>query len=146
MTAAPHAGGVFLSAYNPEGSARYPMVNRDCWIKPMSNWFTSVESFLAHPVVSLLIGTVITWFFSKLYYMRSGRELTAAAERLARLSELLLRLVESHGLGQKTTVNRDAEGHSTGLVQHAEVRDSIQASVQIVGATLTTVKRDDSVA
>ena len=65
------------------------------------------------PVVSIIIGSVITWFFSYIYYKKSGDKLREEAEKLERLNILILRAMENAGLAK---LNKDENGNPTGLI------------------------------
>jgi hypothetical protein len=61
--------------------------------------------------VGVLLGGLITWLVSWLYYRTSARELRAEAAELRRLTTLMLRGMEHAGW---VRLNRDAEGRITG--------------------------------
>lgn len=65
------------------------------------------------PVVSIIIGGVITWFFSYIYYKKSGDKLREEAEKLERLNNLILHSMENR-FGVK--LNRDKNGNPIGLI------------------------------
>ncbi|HKT28782.1 hypothetical protein [Dyella sp.] len=114
-------------------------------MSPMHAWLNHI---FGDPTVALvvglmgggLIGYAISWWFAR----SSSKELRNQVKTLRAHVELPARMLEAQGQGQKVTLNRNEEGEVTGLVHHASLHDEIQSSVQILGATLTTVKPEDS--
>jgi hypothetical protein len=65
----------------------------------------------------VVVGGLITWGVSWHFYRKAGDELRAEAERLRRLSELVL-YVQLHPDAQ-IEAKRDEKGHVTGLIVSA---------------------------
>jgi hypothetical protein len=53
---------------------------------------------------AVLLGGLITWYFSRLYYRKAGNELRDEAARLRHLSNIMLNAMEDAGL---VKLNRD---------------------------------------
>lgn len=83
---------------------------------------TFMQIFM-HPLFSLLIGSVVTWFFAWIYYKRAGDQLRAEAQSLQTATGAILYFLENPGA--KIDVARNIDGKVTGLV----VQVSGQASV-----------------
>jgi hypothetical protein len=64
-------------------------------------------------VGALLLGGLITWYFSRLYYKKSGDELRDQAARLQHLSNIMLNAMEDAGL---VKLNRGQSGEIKGRV------------------------------
>lgn len=62
---------------------------------------------------ALLLGGLISWYFSRLYYKKSGDELRDEAARLRHLSHIMLNAMEDAGL---VKLNRDQSGEIKGRV------------------------------
>jgi hypothetical protein len=77
-------------------------------------------------LISIVIGAVITWFFSWLYYAKSGKQLVQEAAKLRQLNELLLRGMENAGLMK---IARDESGQPTGLVIELEAHIGASSSM-----------------
>jgi hypothetical protein len=87
-----------------------------------------------------LIGYGISWWFAR----GSSEELRSQIKALRAHAELPARMLEAQGQGQRVTLNRNEEGEVTGLVHHATLHDGIHLGMQVPGATITTVKPEDS--
>jgi hypothetical protein len=62
---------------------------------------------------ALLLGGLISWYFSRLYYKKSGDELRDEAARLRHLSTLMLNAMEDAKL---VKLNRDQSGEPLGRI------------------------------
>lgn len=80
--------------------------------------------------VSIVIGSLISWFFSRRYYVKAGQELQAEAAELRHLNNLLLRGLENAGMMK---VARDEHGNPTGLeiALEAHVKSSSSAKATL---------------
>lgn len=63
-------------------------------------------------IFSVIVGGLITWFASKYFYIKAGKELREEADELRRLNVLMLRALENAGLAH---FHRDDENNITGL-------------------------------
>jgi len=79
-------------------------------------------------VISMAIGALITWWVSKYYYEKAGKELESEASELKNLNTLILRAMENAGLAK---FNRDKNGDIKGMV--------INLSAKIEGKSETSV-------
>ena len=70
-------------------------------------------------IISMAIGALITWWVSKHYYQKAGKELEIEASELKKLNTLMLRAMENAGL---TEFNRDEHGNIKGLVIDLSVK------------------------
>jgi len=61
----------------------------------------------------LFFGGLITWYFSRLYYKKSGDEMATEAARLRHLSTLMLNAMEDAGI---VKLNRAQSGEIVGRV------------------------------
>jgi len=77
-------------------------------------------------LISILVGSVVTWFFSWRYYAKAGKELQEETAKLRQLNELLLRGLENAGLMK---VARDESGQPTGLVIELEAHIKAMSSM-----------------
>jgi len=98
-------------------------------------------AFLTNPLVTLLIGSGITWFFAWYYYRRAGEELRVEAAHLRKTSELTLRWLESKG--ENVEVIRDDQGRPTGLLHHVSVVESLSVNATVIGGELREVRDDE---
>jgi Tfp pilus assembly protein PilW len=64
-------------------------------------------------VVSIVVGSLITWLVSRAYYLRASEDLTKEASNLRQLTELMLRGMEAAGW---VKFNRDSNGKPTGII------------------------------
>lgn len=62
---------------------------------------------------ALLFGGLITWYFSRLYYKKSGDEMATEAARLRHLSTVMLNAMEDAGI---VKLNRAQSGEIIGRV------------------------------
>jgi hypothetical protein len=76
-------------------------------------------------VFSMTIGALITWWVSKHYYQKAGKELQTEASELKKLNTLMLRAMEKAGLAK---FYRDEHGNLKGIV--IELSTKIKASSQ----------------
>lgn len=79
------------------------------------SWLTDRGTWLT--VVSLLVGSVISWLVSKHYYDESGKELVAETVRLRELHNYTLTVLQNMQAGPQVvgTVERDAQGNPKGV-------------------------------
>ena len=114
-------------------------------MSPLHAWLNHI---FGDPTVALVVGLIgggligygISWWFA-----RSGsKELRSQIKVLRTQVELPARMLEAQGQGQKVTLNRNEEGDVTGLVHHASLHDGIRGGAQMLSATLTTVKPEES--
>jgi hypothetical protein len=61
----------------------------------------------------MAVGAIVNWYFSRKYYIQAGKELTAEAAELRKLTILILRGLEAAGLVE---YNKDGSGNPTGIV------------------------------
>jgi len=64
---------------------------------------------------AVFVGGIITWLVALLYYIRASRELSAEAEKLRKLNNLILLTLEQSKLA---TLTRDSEGSIIGIKAH----------------------------
>ncbi len=72
----------------------------------------SLSQFLI-PLISTLVGSVVTWFFAWWYYKRAGDELRTEAARLHQTTSSVLYFVEHPNASIE--VRRDGAGNPVGL-------------------------------
>lgn len=77
-------------------------------------------------LISILVGSLVTWFFSWRYYAKAGEELQDEAAKLRQLNDLLLRGLENAGLMK---VARDESGQPTGLIIELEAHIKATSSM-----------------
>lgn len=77
---------------------------------------------------SVIVGGLVTFFCSKHYYEKASKELRIEAEKLCRLNNLILRVMENAGLA---TLTRDAQGNITNFV----VNVNASGAVSFLGST-----------
>ncbi|MEY2170255.1 MULTISPECIES: hypothetical protein [unclassified Rhodanobacter] len=114
-------------------------------MSPLHIWLNQI---FGDPTIALVVGILgggmigygVSWWFAR----GSSKELRSQIKELRAKVELPARMLEAQGQGQKVTLNRNEEGEVTGLVHHATLHDGIQIGVQVLGATVTTVKPEDS--
>lgn len=94
-------------------------------------------AILGNALTSLFVGSFVTWFVARIYYMRAGDELRNEAARLHKTTQLILRWLENRG--ENVEVIRDAMGNPTGLRHNTEIVESIQASATLVGGEFKSV-------
>lgn len=75
--------------------------------------YESLSQFLSHPLVSLLVGSVVTWFCARFYYKKAGDELRTEAARLHQTTSSILYFLDNPKASIK--VRRDAAGNPVGL-------------------------------
>ncbi len=74
--------------------------------------------FMSHPLVGILAGSVVTWFFAWLYYKRAGDELRTEAQAVHMCTAAILYYMEHPDA--KIEVQRDDRGRAVGLIVRAE--------------------------
>ena len=79
--------------------------------------------------MGILVGSLVTWWLSRHYYVKAGRDLEQAAAGLRGLTTLITRGMEEAGL---VTFTKDAAGNPIGLV--------INASAHFVGTSKVTAQ------
>jgi hypothetical protein len=84
----------------------------------------------------VLIGGIITWYFSRRYYMKASEDLEKEASELLSLSNITLRALEDAGICQLT---RDKEGKIVGLAISIKVHDSLS----LVNSPVVTLKQTE---
>jgi hypothetical protein len=67
-------------------------------------------------VMAVLIGAVITWYFSWRYYKKAGAELVEEAKKLLHLNNIMLNAMEDAGL---VKLNRNKAGETVGRMVEA---------------------------
>ena len=77
-------------------------------------------------VVSFILGVVVTWVVSHVYYKRAGDELRKEAAKLRRLMTMMLTSMERQGWAKLT---RDSKGDITGY----ELEQEMSAAVGFKG-------------
>lgn len=65
-------------------------------------------------LVSLLVGSAVTWFVAWFYFKRAGDQLASEAKSLHAATGAIIYFLENPGA--KATVRRDANGRVEGLV------------------------------
>lgn len=90
------------------------------WLVDRGTWLT---------IVSLFVGSAISWLVSKHYYDESGKELVAETVRLRELHNYTLIVLQNMqgGSGATSTIERDAQGNPIGV------------SVTVPGATWVSI-------
>lgn len=71
-----------------------------------------ILQILLNPIFSLLVGSFITIFVARLYYVAASKDLLLETKRLRELSELTLRALEA---GDIYKLARDTDGTIVGL-------------------------------
>lgn len=79
------------------------------------SWLTDRGTWLT--IVSLFVGSVVSWLVSKHYYDESGKELVAETVRLRELHNYTLTILQNMQAGPHvvSTVERDAQGNPKGV-------------------------------
>ncbi|MDX6501363.1 MAG: hypothetical protein QOG23_4623 [Blastocatellia bacterium] len=77
--------------------------------------------------VAVLLGALITWFFSRRYYTKATVDLVNEASKLRHLNTIMLNAMEDAGL---VKLNRNEKGEIVGRI--------IEASVVFQGSTTMT--------
>lgn len=79
------------------------------------SWLTDRGTWLT--IVSLFVGSVISWLVSKHYYDESGKELVAETVRLRELHNYTLTVLQNMQAGPRvvSTVERDEQGNPKGV-------------------------------
>ena len=72
----------------------------------------SLSQFVSHPLVTLLVGSVVTWFFAWFYYKSAGDLLRTEAARLHLTSSAVLYRLENPNAS--IAFRRDAAGYVVG--------------------------------
>ena len=80
----------------------------------------AIETFKI--VGSLIAGGLITFFCSKYYYEKAGKELNKEASELRRLTNLILLGLESAGL---MTLTRDDQGYICGFALKIHAQEAV---------------------
>jgi hypothetical protein len=88
---------------------------------------TAMETAL-WTVVGVGIGALITWLVSKYYYVRASQDLLQETNRLKRMNEIGLGVLEEKGY---VKLNRDGQGNIVGRV--------IELKANILGTSSTSV-------
>lgn len=76
-------------------------------------------------VIPMAIGALITWWVSKHYYQKAGKELQTEASELKKLNTLMLRAMENSGLAKFI---KDEHGKIKGMA--IEFSTKIEANSQ----------------
>ena len=66
-------------------------------------------------MLGVFIGGILTWLVAQLYYIRASRKLTAEADNLRQLNNLILLALEQ---SKQVTLTRDSQGNIIGIVSH----------------------------
>ena len=74
-------------------------------------------------IISMIIGVVITWSVTYIYYKKAGDGLRQEADAVRRLTILMIRGMEEAGW---VKYNRDEQGNPVGLVLQLSTHDSIK--------------------
>ena len=69
-------------------------------------------------IASILLGALITWFFSWFYYKRAGDELRREARTLRSATDAILYIQQNPGA--RVELQRDAHGVVTGVLVNIE--------------------------
>ncbi len=85
-------------------------------------------------LAGMFVGALVTWLVAGRYYVKASRELATQAEKQRRLSELMLRGLESTGL---TEFARDDGGNSKGIV-HRSCGNLAGSGASINGSGVTS--------
>jgi hypothetical protein len=80
--------------------------------------------------LAVLIGGLITWFYSRRYYIRASKDLEQESESLRKVVSLVLKALEEMGM----EFTCDADGNFRGIVRHASVSIGVTPSTQAKGA------------
>lgn len=78
---------------------------------------SSFTECLAHPLISILIGSAVTWFFAWFYYKRAGDELRKEAELLQKATNAIVYFLEHPSA--EIEARRDTAGRVVGVIVSA---------------------------
>ena len=67
-----------------------------------------------YTIVAVFIGGIITWYVSKKFYIRAGKDLKGEVSKLERLSNMILRVMEDE---EWVELNTDKQGNIKGFVR-----------------------------
>lgn len=90
-------------------------------------------------VISVLIGALITWFVSLLYYKKAGRDLSREAAELKRLNKIMLLGMEHNNW---LKLSKDKEGNILGFEQSITA-PSIPKTTAFGSAIITQGAREE---
>jgi len=79
-------------------------------------------------IISILIGALITWFLTYVYYKKAGEELRKEGNELRKLNTLMLRGLEDAGLAE---FGRDSKGNPTTLL--IKLSGEVKSSSKVTG-------------
>lgn len=68
--------------------------------------------------MAVLLGALVTWYFSRRYYTRASADLVSEASRLRHLNTIMLNAMEDAGL---VKLNRNEKGEIVGRIIEATV-------------------------
>lgn len=73
-------------------------------------------------LVGVIVGAIITWFVSRWYYEKSGKDLQKEAESLRKLNILMIRALEDAGFA---SFRRDNNGDPFALIINESVTEKV---------------------
>lgn len=81
-------------------------------------------------IVAVIIGGIITWlvswYVSKKFYLRAGKDLKGEVSKLEKLSNMILRVMEDEGWVE---LNTDVQGNIQGFVRKLSGSSNIKSEI-----------------
>jgi len=102
------------------------------YVKSRKTMCSSFSECLAHPLVSILIGSAVTWFFAWIYYKRAGDELRKEAALLQKATIAIIYFLEHPDA--EIEVRRDTIGRPVGVIVSAEAHARGTSTIKGVAA------------
>jgi len=90
-------------------------------------------------LIALAIGSLITWFVTRRYYMRAAFDLESETQKIRKLLGIALQALED---AKMVKLNRDASGQIIGMTHFLRANIAVHSTTSSPNATLNEIKEE----